>query len=145
MSAACRRNALVPVLIFTTMVAAIVSSLGAPLIPTISRQFHVSVSSAQWSLTVALLAGAISAPIMGRLGDGPRRRETLIAGLVAVALGGVVAALATSLAVLVLGRALQGIGLGLASTFQPNRSPRRSPCSRCAPPPASAPAIRSAG
>jgi MFS family permease len=50
---------------------------------------------------------------MGRLGDGPRRRETLLGGLAAVTLGGIIAAVAPSLAVLVLGRALQGIGLGL--------------------------------
>lgn len=55
----------------------------------------------------------MSAPILGRLGDGPRRRLTLIGGLAAVTLGGVIAALAPSLAVLVIGRALQGIGLGL--------------------------------
>ena len=65
-----RSAALAPVLVFTTTVASIVSSLGAPLIPTISRNLHVSVSTAQWSLTVALLAGAVSAPVMGRLGDG---------------------------------------------------------------------------
>jgi predicted MFS family arabinose efflux permease len=108
-----RQAALTPVLVFTTMVAAVISSLGAPLIPSISDDLHVSLSTAQWSLTVALLAGAVSAPIMGRLGDGPRRRETLIGGLAAVTLGGVIAALAPSLAVLVAGRALQGIGLGL--------------------------------
>ncbi len=106
-------RALAAVLVFTTMVAAVISSLGAPLIPSISVDLHVSLSTAQWSLTAALLVGAVSAPIMGRLGDGPRRRETLIIGLVAVTLGGAVAALASSLMVLVAGRALQGIGLGL--------------------------------
>lgn len=108
-----RQAALPPVLVYTTMVAAVISSLGAPLIPSISKDLHVSLSTAQWSLTVALLAGAVSAPIMGRLGDGPRRRETLIGGLVAVTLGGAIAALAPSMALLVVGRALQGIGLGL--------------------------------
>ncbi len=113
MSAARRESALAPVLIFTTMIAAIISSLGAQLIPTISEDLHVSLSAAQWSLTVTLLAGAVSAPIMGRLGDGPRRRETLIGGLAAVTLGCVLAALASSLALLVAGRALQGVGLAL--------------------------------
>jgi MFS family permease len=109
-----RRQALLaPVLIFTTMVTAIISSLGAPLIPSISYDLHVSLSAAQWSLTATLLVGAVSAPIMGRLGDGRRRRETLIGGLGLVTLGGVVAALAPSLALLVVGRGLQGIGLGL--------------------------------
>ncbi len=111
---ASRRTALLgPVLVLTTMVASIISSLGAPLIPTIARDFHQSLSTAQWSLTVALLSGAVSAPVLGRLGDGPRRRPTMIGGMAVVAAGGVVAALATGLGTLVIGRALQGVGLGL--------------------------------
>ncbi len=69
-----------PVLVMATMVTAVVSSLGAPLIPTIADDFQVSLSSAQWSLTVTLLTGAVCAPVMGRLGDGPRRRATTIGG-----------------------------------------------------------------
>ncbi|TAL21561.1 MAG: MFS transporter [Frankiales bacterium] len=110
---AARQSWLVPVLVFTTVIAAIVSSLGAPLIPSISTALEVPLGTAQWSLTAALLTGAVSAPILGRLGDGPRRRETLIGALVAVTAGGVIAALAPTLALLVVGRALQGIGLGL--------------------------------
>ena len=113
MSAPRRFAALPAVLVLTTMVAAIISSLGAPLIPSIAMDLDVSLSAAQWSLTVALLAGAISAPIMGRLGDGPHRRRMLIGGLAAVTLGGALSALAPSLGLLVAGRALQGIGLGL--------------------------------
>lgn len=108
-----RQAALGPTLVFTTMVAAVISSLGAPLIPSIAVDFHVPLSTAQWSLTAALLVGAVSAPVMGRLGDGPHRRETLIAGLVLVTLGGLLAGLAGQLGWLITGRALQGIGLGL--------------------------------
>jgi len=113
MTAERRLSALVPVLTFTTMVVALISSLGAPLLPSISRHLHVPLSTAQWSLTATLLVGAVSAPIMGRLGDGPWRRETMIGGLMIVTIGSVIAALATSLAPLVLGRAFQGVGLGL--------------------------------
>lgn len=108
-----RAAALGPVLVLMTMVVSITSSLGAPLIPTVARDFHDSVSSAQWSLTVGLLSGAVSPPVMGRLGDGPRRRATIIGGLAAVTLGGIIAALASGLDVLIVGRALQGVGLGL--------------------------------
>ena len=97
-----------------TMVAGVISSLGAPLIPSVARTLHISLQSAQWSLTVALLAGSVSAPIMGRLGDGPRRRATIICGLLIVFTGSIIAGLSQSLAVLVLGRAMQGVGLGLA-------------------------------
>jgi MFS family permease len=113
MTSARRAALLAPVLVMTTLVASIISSLGAPLIPTLARDFHDSVSTAQWSLTAALLSGAVSAPVMGRLGDGPRRRVTIIGGLAAVTLGGVIAALASELDVVVVGRALQGVGLGL--------------------------------
>ncbi len=108
-----RASVLGPVLILTTMVVSVVSALGAPLIPSIARNFHEPLSMAQWSLTVGLLSGAVSAPAMGRLGDGRRRRVTILGGLGAVTLGGVVSALAPSLVVLVVGRALQGVGLGL--------------------------------
>ncbi|AEK37307.1 putative membrane protein [Corynebacterium variabile DSM 44702] len=103
-----------PVLVLATLVSSIISSFGAPLIPTVADRFHTSLSAAQWSLTVALLVGTVGSPVLGRLGDGPRRRVTLLAGLAVVTAGGVVAAVAGTLGVLLIGRALQGIGLGLA-------------------------------
>lgn len=102
-----------PVLVMATLVASIVSSFGAPLIPSIARELAVPLSSAQWSLTVALLAGAVSSPVLGRLGDGRHRRITMIGALFVVTSGGVLAALADSLGVLLVGRALQGVGLAL--------------------------------
>jgi MFS family permease len=113
MSEATRARALPGVLLFVVMVTGIISSLGAPLIPSISDDLGVSLSSAQWSLTATLLIGVVSSPVMGRLGDGPRRRETLLGGLAVVIAGCVLAALAGSLPLLVLGRAMQGVGLGL--------------------------------
>jgi predicted MFS family arabinose efflux permease len=113
MSADTRARALPTVLIFVVAVTAIISSLGAPLIPSISDDLGVSLSAAQWSLTATLLIGVISSPVMGRLGDGPRRRETIVGGLAVVTAGSILAALAGSLPVLVAGRAMQGIGLGL--------------------------------
>jgi predicted MFS family arabinose efflux permease len=124
-----RTAALAPVLVMTTLVSSIISALGAPLIPTIARDFHDSLGTAQWSLTVGLLSGAVCAPIMGRLGDGPRRRATMIGGLAVVTLGGVVAALAPGIVVLIIGRALQGVGLGLVplamATARDNMSKER--------------------
>jgi MFS family permease len=106
--------ALVPVLIGVTMVTGVISSLGAPLIPSVASALGITLDSAQWSLTAALLSAAVAAPIMGRLGDGPRRRQTIIGGLAIVFAGSIVAGLAQSLVVLVVGRAMQGVGLGLA-------------------------------
>ncbi|GAA2151204.1 MFS transporter [Kitasatospora kazusensis] len=108
-----RQRALVPVLVFLGMVVAVISSLGAPLVPTIAAMDHVSLSDAQWSLTITLLVGAVATPAMGRLGDGPRRRAVILGGAVVVLLGSVLAALPLGFGWLVAGRALQGVGLGL--------------------------------
>ena len=72
------RRGLVPVLIFIGTVVAVISSLGAPLIPSIAAADHVSLPDAQWSLTLTLLVGAVATPVFGRLGDGPRRRAVML-------------------------------------------------------------------
>lgn len=104
----------VPVLVGMTLVVATISSLGAPLLPSVASSLDVSLSSAQWSLTAALLAGAVGAPILGRLGDGPHRRPAILAALAIVTVGGVVAWAARTLPLLIAGRVMQGVGLGLA-------------------------------
>jgi MFS family permease len=107
-------RAFVPVLVGITLVVSIISSLGAPLLPDVAEDLHVSLPNAQWSLTAALIAGAIAAPVLGRLGDGRHRRQSILGALAVVTAGGVVAGLAGSLPVLIVGRVMQGIGLGLA-------------------------------
>ncbi|MFZ3562588.1 MFS transporter [Streptomyces sp. BH055] len=106
-------RALVPVLVSLGMLVAVVSSLGAPLIPTIAAEDHVAVSTAQWALTVTMLVGAIATPVMGRLGDGPHRKRVILGGLAAVFVGSLLAALPFGFACLLVGRALQGVGMGL--------------------------------
>ncbi len=107
-------RALVPVLIFVGLLVAIISSLGAPLIPTIATDYGVSLGTAQWSLTITLLVGAVTSPVVGRLGDGPRRLHVLLGSLATVVAGSVLAALPTGAFVLLLvGRGMQGVGLAL--------------------------------
>ncbi|RLV01242.1 MFS transporter [Streptomyces griseocarneus] len=108
-----RTRALTPVLVFIGMVAAMVSSLGAPLVPRIAAVDHVSPVAAQWSLTIALLVGAVATPTMGRLGDGPHRRTVVLTAIAVVGAGSVLAALPLGFGPLLTGRALQGVGLGL--------------------------------
>jgi MFS family permease len=108
-----RERAFVPVLVFVGLVVSIISSLGAPLIPTIASDLHVGLSSAQWSLTATLLVGAVASPIVGRLGDGRHRRAVILLCLASVTVGGALAALAGGLTALIAGRALQGMGLAL--------------------------------
>lgn len=109
-----RGRALVPVLVYIGLLVAVISSLGAPLVPTIADDYGVSLGTAQWSLTITLLVGAVSTPAIGRLADGPRRLHVLIAALAVMAAGSALAALPTDVfALLLTGRAMQGVGLAL--------------------------------
>jgi predicted MFS family arabinose efflux permease len=108
-----RRRLLVPTLVLSGSLMAVVSSLGAPLIPTLSRADGVSLSTGEWILTITLLTGALATPVMGRLADGPRQRAVILTGLGVVVVGCVLSAVSNGFTVLIIGRALQGVGLGL--------------------------------
>src|SRR6202522_3229424 len=111
--ASLRRRLLVPTLVLSGSLMAVVSSLGAPLIPTLSRADGVSLSTGEWILTITLLTGALATPVMGRLADGPRQRAVILVALGAVVVGCVLSAVSDGFTVLIIGRALQGVGLGL--------------------------------
>jgi MFS family permease len=98
---------------FVGTVVAVISSLGAPLVPAIAARSGASLADAQWSLTITLLVGAVATPVIGRLGDGPRRRPVILVVLGLVTAGGVLAALPLGLEWLIVGPGLQGFGLGL--------------------------------
>ncbi|MFE3786319.1 MFS transporter [Streptomyces goshikiensis] len=106
---------LVPALMFIALVVAAVASLGTPLITSVATSFHVSLGSAQWTLTIALLSGAVATPVLGRLGAGPHRRATILATLAVVVAGSALTVLPLPFAWLLAGRAAQGVGLGLTA------------------------------
>lgn len=108
-----RENLLVPTLVFVVLTVATVGSLGAPLIPTVAKETHVSLASAQWTLTITFLMGALATPVLGRLGDGPHRRQVILTVLSLMLVGSISTALPLHFAFLVVGRGLQGIGLAL--------------------------------
>ncbi|MFC5910027.1 MFS transporter [Streptacidiphilus monticola] len=100
---------------FIALVVAAVGSLGTPLITSVATTFHVSLDSAQWTLTIALLSGAVATPVLGRLGAGPHRRATILATLAVVVAGSALTVLPLPFAWLLVGRAAQGVGLGLTA------------------------------
>lgn len=108
-----RPNAIVIVLAFAGITAAVMQTLVIPLIGDLPRLLDTSSSNASWVITATLLAAAIATPISGRLGDlYGKRRIMLICGALLVA-GSVVCALASSVTLMISGRALQGAAMGL--------------------------------
>jgi len=107
------RRGLVSLLVFIGLLVAVVSSLGAPLIPGIAAHDHVTLGTAEWVLTAALLTGALATPLLGRLADGPHQRRVVVITLLTVLAGCVLSAIAPTFQILVVGRALQGVGLGV--------------------------------
>ncbi|MEV8148556.1 MFS transporter [Arthrobacter sp. NPDC080073] len=108
-----RRSDLMPTLVYAALSTAIVSSLGMLLVPSISREMDVSVSTAQWMLTVNLLVGAVATPIMGRLSDGPHKKRLLMSALSIILIGSIIAAVSPNFTVFLVGRALQGLTYGV--------------------------------
>ncbi|MCF8572169.1 MFS transporter [Gordonia sp. HY002] len=106
-------KSLVPSLIYAALTTSIVSSLGMLLVPSIASELDVSVSAAQWMLTVNLLVGAVATPIMGRLSDGRNTKRLLLISLAVILVGSIVAGSAPTFGVFLVGRALQGLTYGI--------------------------------
>ncbi|WGW12878.1 MFS transporter [Saxibacter everestensis] len=99
-------------LVCVALVVAVIGSLGAPLITPVATGLHVSLNAAQWTLTVTLFSGAIAGPLLGRLGSGSLRRLVILVCLAIVVIGGALTTLPLPFPLLLIGRGLQGVGLG---------------------------------
>jgi MFS family permease len=85
----------------------------SPIRPLLARKLHTSNSNITWTLTAYLLASAVFTPILGRLGDAFGKRKMLVLVLTCLAFGSVLAAIAGSLIVMIIARAIQGAGGGM--------------------------------
>jgi EmrB/QacA subfamily drug resistance transporter len=98
------------VLAMGAMSYALLQSLVVPALPAIQQDLHTSAAGAAWVMTAYLLSASVATPIAGRLGDMFGKRRTLMVVLSMLALGTLVSALASSITVLIAGRAVQGLG-----------------------------------
>lgn len=104
---------LLPALSYVVMVVAVLQTLVVPVLADIGTQLDVSTSAVGWVVTANLLAAAVMTPVLGRLGDVHGTRPVLVGILVVVSAGSLLAALTSSLPLLVLARVLQGASFGL--------------------------------
>ena len=90
----------------------LLQSMTVPTLPRIQQELGTDQSTAAWILTAFLLSASVATPIGGRLGDSFGKRRMLVLSLSALALGSVVAVLATSIEVMIAARVVQGMGGG---------------------------------
>ncbi|MFD9868967.1 MFS transporter [Streptomyces niveus] len=102
----------VPVLAFAGITVAVMQTLLVPIIKDLPALLRTSPDNATWVITATLLAGAVSTPIMGRLGDLYGKRRMLLASLAVMVVGSLVCAFTDDLTVMIAGRALQGFAMG---------------------------------
>src|SRR5205823_4253941 len=88
----------------------LLQSLVAPALPAIQRDLHASATSTAWLLTAYLLSASVLTPVLGRFGDMFGKEHTLVAALATLAAGTLLAALATSIVPMIVGRVIQGAG-----------------------------------
>ncbi|MFF3846899.1 MFS transporter [Streptomyces sp. NPDC002328] len=108
-----RAGGVVTTLALAGITAAIMQTLVTPLIAELPQILHTSSSNAAWVITITLLAGAVCVPVVGRLGDLVGKRRMLLACAVPLVVGSVVCALASSVGTMIVGRGLQGMGMGM--------------------------------
>jgi EmrB/QacA subfamily drug resistance transporter len=98
------------VLLIGTVSYALLQSLVIPVLSTIQHDLHTSQSTVTWVLTIYLLSASIFTPILGRVGDMIGKERVLVATLLALAAGSALAAVSHSIGILILARAIQGVG-----------------------------------
>ncbi|MFE4722787.1 MFS transporter, partial [Streptomyces sp. NPDC056728] len=108
-----RAGGVVATLAFAGTTAAIMQTLVTPLIAELPKILHTTSSNAAWVITVTLLVGAVCVPVTGRLGDLLGKRRMLLVCSVPLMAGSVVCALSSSVVPMIVGRGLQGMGMGM--------------------------------
>jgi EmrB/QacA subfamily drug resistance transporter len=91
----------------------LLQSMVNPVLPTIEAALDTDQATVTWVLTAYLLSASVFTPIIGRVGDKVGKERMLVFALAALAVGSLLAAVAPSIWVLVVARAIQGIGGGV--------------------------------
>lgn len=100
--------AVVGLLVFFELTSGLLQGSITPLLPPLREELGISGADQHWIHAVQYLSAAVSVPVFGRLGDLYGYRRMLRVSLACIAAGSVIVALAPTLGVLLVGRALLG-------------------------------------
>ena len=125
-----KRNRLLAVLFVGVLMAALDIAIVGPALPTIRNYFNVDDRAVTWLFTTYVFFNLIGTPLMAKLSDLWGRRSVYLADIILFALGSLIVASAPSFAIVLLGRAIQGLGSGgifpvasavIGDTFPPEK------------------------
>ncbi|WP_406691446.1 MFS transporter [Saccharopolyspora sp. ID03-671] len=91
----------------------LMQTLVVPLLPDFPRLLHTTAANAGWLVTAPLVAGAVCAPVTGRLGDMYGKRRMLLLSLATMAVGSAIGAVSDDFTAVLVGRVLQGAAVGV--------------------------------
>jgi MFS family permease len=92
---------------------AMLSSSVVPALPTMQHDLHTTENGITWLLTAYLLSASVGTAILGRLGDMYGKEKLLLLTLVILGFGTLLAAVSSSLGVIIAARFIQGAAGGI--------------------------------
>ncbi len=125
-----QRNQLLGLLFIGVLMAALDIAIVGPALPAIRTSFGVDDRAAAWIFTIYVLFNLIGTPLMAKLSDISGRRAIYVLDIALFAAGSLLVALSPSFSVMLVGRAIQGLGSGgifpvasavIGDTFPPEK------------------------
>ena len=107
-----RRNQILLVLFAGVLMGALDIAIVGPALPAIQAHFGLGARAMAWVFTMYVLFNLTGTPLMAKLSDAMGRRPIYVLNVSLFAVGSLVVASAPSFGVLLLGRAVQGLGAG---------------------------------
>ncbi|MGF0118706.1 MFS transporter [Promicromonospora sp. Marseille-Q5078] len=107
-----RAIAVVVVVCFSSLCAALMQSLVIPIQSELPELLSTSASTASWVVTATLLGGGVAMPVTGRLADLYGKKPVLVVSAAVLVVGSLVCAVSDSVGPVLVGRVLQGVAMG---------------------------------
>jgi MFS family permease len=111
---------------FAALAVSLTQAMLIPVLSTLPETLNTSVGNVEWLLTSTLLVGAVAVPLFGRLGDMFGKRRMMLVAIAALVIGSLITCFTSNLALLIVGRAVQGasmatipLGISLLSNTLP--------------------------
>ncbi|MDI2132726.1 MFS transporter [Yinghuangia seranimata] len=105
-----RTGPILLILVLGALTYSLLQSMLSPALPVITREVGTTTDTASWLLTAYLLVASVTTPVVSRLGDIHGKKKLFVVAIGALGVGSLICGLADSIALLIVGRAIQGVG-----------------------------------